>query len=128
MFNLVLRLLTLELHDGWKIHAIHITGTLMIYQGTDGLSQRYKMTGVMGGAEMLTLIHSALATVERRPELMEWVDSWWGTGDTSWLTPKGWYAGIGSMSENPVEDFRRDYLSISILDIIFPTDFHFGHQ
>jgi hypothetical protein len=97
MFNLVLRLLKLELHDGWKIHVIHITGTLMICQGTDGLSQRYRMTGVMGGSGMLTLTNVPLTTVERRPELMEWVDSWWGTGDTSWLTPEGWYAGTGSI-------------------------------
>jgi hypothetical protein len=42
---------------------------------------------------MLTFIPLALTAIERQPELMEWVDSWWGTGNNSWLTPEGWYAG-----------------------------------
>jgi hypothetical protein len=95
LFDLVLRLRKLELHAGWKIHVIHISGTRMISQGTDGLSQGDMRTGVMGGADMLTFIPLALTAVEQQPELMEWVDSWWGTGNTSWLTPEGWYAGSG---------------------------------
>jgi hypothetical protein len=47
------------------------------------------LTGVVGGADMLTFIPLALTAVERQPELMEWVDSWWETGNTSW------YAGSG---------------------------------
>jgi hypothetical protein len=59
----------------------------MISQGTDGLSRGDMLTGVMGGADMLAFITLALTAVERQPELMEWVDSWWGTGNNSWLTP-----------------------------------------
>jgi hypothetical protein len=92
LFCLVLRLRKLELRAGWKIHVIHIDGTRMICQGTDGLSQGDMLTRFMGVAEMLTFITLSLTTVEQHPELMEWVDSWWGTGDTSWITPKGWYA------------------------------------
>jgi hypothetical protein len=60
----------------------------MISQGTDGLSRGDMLNGVMGGADMLTFIPLALTAVERQPELMEWVDSWWGTGNNSWLTPR----------------------------------------
>jgi hypothetical protein len=67
LFNLVLRLFKLELHAGWKIHVIHIAGTQMISQGTDGLSRRDMLTGVMGGADMLTFIPLALTEVERQP-------------------------------------------------------------
>jgi hypothetical protein len=88
----VIRLRKLELHSGWKIHAIQIAGTRMISQGTDGLSRGDMLTGVMGGADMLTFIPLALTAIERQPELMEWVYSWWGTGNSSWLTPEGWYA------------------------------------
>jgi hypothetical protein len=95
LFDLVLRLRKLELHAGWKIHVIHIARTRMISQGTDGLSQGDMSTGVMGGADMLTFIPLALTVVERQPELMEWVESWWGTGNTSLLTPEGWYACSG---------------------------------
>jgi hypothetical protein len=99
LFYLVLRLCKLELHAGWKIHVIHIDGTRMICQGTDCLSRGYMLTGVMGGADMLTFIPLALTTVEQQPELMEWVDSWWETDDTSWLTPEGWYAGPGRIGK-----------------------------
>jgi hypothetical protein len=95
LFVLVLRLRKLELHSGWKIYGIHITGTRMISQGTDGLSQGDMLTGVMGGSAMLTFIHLALTAIERQSELMEWVDSRWGMGNNSWLTPEGWYAGSG---------------------------------
>jgi hypothetical protein len=65
----------------------------MISQGTDGLSRGDMLTGVMGEANMITFIPLDLTAIERQPELMEWVDSWWGTGNNSWLTPDGWYAG-----------------------------------
>jgi hypothetical protein len=67
----------------------------MISQGTDGLSRGDMLMGVMGGSDMLPFIPLALAAFERQPELMKWVDSWWGTGNTSWLAPEGWYAGSG---------------------------------
>jgi hypothetical protein len=78
-----------------KNHVIHIAGTRMICQGTDGLSLGDMLTGVMGGAYMLTFIHLALTAFELQPELMERVEYWWGTGNTSWLTPDGWYAESG---------------------------------
>jgi hypothetical protein len=95
LFGLVIRLRKLELYSGWKIHVIHIAGTRMISQGTYGLSRGDMLAVVMGGANMLTSIPLDLTTVERQPDLMEWVDSWWGTGNNSWLTPEGWYAGSG---------------------------------
>jgi hypothetical protein len=42
---------------------------------------------------MPTLIPLALTAIERQPDIMEWVDSWWGTVNNSWLNPEGWYAG-----------------------------------
>jgi hypothetical protein len=89
MFGLVLQLRKLELHSGWKIHVIHIARTQMISQGTYALSRGDMLTGVMGGSDMLTFIPLALTAIEQKPELMEWVDSWWGTGNNSWLTPEG---------------------------------------
>jgi hypothetical protein len=65
----------------------------MISQGIDGSSRGDMLTGVMRAADMLTFIPLALTAIERQPELMEWVDSWWGMGNNSWLTPEGWYAG-----------------------------------
>jgi hypothetical protein len=61
----------------------------MISQGKDGLYQGDMLAGVIGGAGMITSIPLALTVIERQPELMEWVDSWWGTENNSWLTPEG---------------------------------------
>jgi hypothetical protein len=63
LFGLVLRLRKLELHSGWKIHVINIAGTRMISQGADGLSRGDILTGVMGGADMLTFIPLALTAI-----------------------------------------------------------------
>jgi hypothetical protein len=84
---LELRLRKLDLHDGWKIHVIKFSLTQMICQGTDGLSRGDMITGVMGGADMLTFIPLVITAVELQPELMEWVGSWWGMDDASWFTP-----------------------------------------
>jgi hypothetical protein len=88
LFGLVLRLHKLELHSGWKNHVIDIAGTRMISQGIDGLCRGDILTGVMGFADMFTFIPLALTAVERHPDLMDWVDSWWGTGNNSWLIPQ----------------------------------------
>jgi hypothetical protein len=42
----------------------------MISQGTDGSYRGDMLTGVMGGADMLTFTHLALTSVVRQPELM----------------------------------------------------------
>jgi hypothetical protein len=60
LFYLVLRLRKLELHAGWKNRAIHIAGTWIICQGTDGLSRGDMLNGFMVGAHMLTCPHSFL--------------------------------------------------------------------
>jgi hypothetical protein len=39
LFELVLRICKLEFLYGWKIHMVHIAGTRMIFQDTDGLSR-----------------------------------------------------------------------------------------
>ena len=39
LFELVKRLKTLQMKYGFEIHVIHVAGTRMIMQGTDGLSR-----------------------------------------------------------------------------------------
>jgi hypothetical protein len=56
LFELVLRLHLLEMHGGWKLHVIHISGKRTIQQGTDGLSQGDMMSGVMGGVDLLSFV------------------------------------------------------------------------
>ena len=49
LFQLVLRLKRLELNLGCCFHSIHVAGTRMIVQGTDGISRGDLGEGVMQG-------------------------------------------------------------------------------
>ena len=88
---LVLRLRLLEMNYSMLIHIIHVSGTRMIAQGTDGCSRGSLLEGVMAGADMLSFIDLAKTSVERHPPLLDWVRSWTGLEDLEPLTPEGWF-------------------------------------
>ena len=52
LFDLVLRLRLLTLKVGMRLHLIHVAGTRMIDQGSDGLSRGLLYGGVMMGKNM----------------------------------------------------------------------------
>lgn len=53
LFDLVLELKLMEMEEGLFLHVIHVAGTCMIQQGTDGLSRADQSSGVMSGGQML---------------------------------------------------------------------------
>jgi len=71
LFELVLRLRLLEINAGFKIHIIHIAGTRMIKQGTDGLSRGDCNEGVMKGVSMLSYVPLDTTCFQRSPLLKE---------------------------------------------------------
>ncbi len=73
LFNLVLRLRQLELHQGCIINFIHVSGSRMISQGTDGLSRGDAQEGVMKGASMSSFIPLHLSCLDRQPKLKSWL-------------------------------------------------------
>jgi len=93
LFDLVLRMRRLQMHDKTILHVTHVAGRRMIAQGTDGLSRGQMSDGAMGGADFLTFVPLHLSAVDRQPEpLMEWVESWFGScGDFTWLRPEHWF-------------------------------------
>jgi hypothetical protein len=76
LFELVMWLHLLEMHGGWKLHAIHIAGKRMIQQGTDGLSRGDMMSGVMRGVDMLSFVPLGKGVDERSGSLKRWVYTW----------------------------------------------------
>ena len=76
LFSLVLELKKMEMHDGCKIRIIHVAGTRMQSQGTDGLSRGNLSTGIMGGSDMLSYIPIHLSPLERSPTLKPWIIGW----------------------------------------------------
>ena len=96
LFNLVLRLRKIEMSGKCVLHMIHIAGTRMIWQGTDGLSRGDRNAGVMAGDSMLSFVPLHLSAMDRSPVLLEWCTSW-GAFENEKILPmkileiKDWY-------------------------------------
>lgn len=88
---LVLRLRRVEMNRGCTLHMIHVAGTRMIAQGTDGLSRGLLMEGVMRGDRMLNFIDISKTAVDRHPPILEYIRLWAGPQITSALKPEEWF-------------------------------------
>ena len=75
LFELVKRLRLMEMQKGVKIHFVHVAGTRMIAQGTDGLSRGDLSEGIMKGDHMLTHVPLHLSCLQRSPGLEQWLES-----------------------------------------------------
>ena len=91
LHNLILRLRQLEMDYGMVIHLIHVAGTRMIAQGTDGCSRGSFLDGVMAGDDMLAFVDLAKGATERSSTLVDWIRAWTGRPELEPLTPEGWF-------------------------------------
>jgi hypothetical protein len=99
LFELVLRLRALQLEHGAKIHMIHVAGTRMISQGTDGISRGNILEGVMAGKEMLSFIPISQTVCERSRLMLPWIRSWIQVQDLKPLSESQWFwegQGLGT--------------------------------
>lgn len=76
LFDLILRLRKIEFHYGLRLHVIHVAGTRMIAQGTDGVSRGNMLEGVMAGQKMISFVPLHLSAFDRSKTLQPWVKSW----------------------------------------------------
>ena len=76
LFDLVLRLKKLEMSAKCLIYLVHVAGTRMIWQGTDGLSRGDQNAGVMRGENMLEHVPLDQTCFQRSPKLEPWVRTW----------------------------------------------------
>ena len=76
LFEQILKLHDIEMKCSCKIHFIHVSGTRMIAQGTDGLSRGDLNEGVMSGREFKAFIPLHRGALERSPLLLNWLTSW----------------------------------------------------
>jgi hypothetical protein len=72
LFNIILRLKRLELEHLLHLHVVHIAGTRMMAQGTDGLSRG--VAWEFDNPLSFVLLH--LSPVDHDPHLLPWVCSW----------------------------------------------------
>ncbi|KAI2495940.1 hypothetical protein MHU86_18550 [Fragilaria crotonensis] len=91
LLELVVRLQALSMRVGIKINVIHIAGTRMIAQGTDGVSRGFLGQGVMDGEAMSAFVPVHLSAVERSAQsLVPWIREWAGR-DAVLLKEMGWF-------------------------------------
>jgi hypothetical protein len=76
LFGLVLHLRKIEMSGKCILHMVHVAGTRMICQGTDGLSRGDRNVGVMAGESMLTFIPLHLSASDRSSSIVHWVSDW----------------------------------------------------
>jgi hypothetical protein len=88
---LVLELRVLEITYGMALHVIHVAGSRMIAQGTDGCSRGSLMEGVMTGQNMLSFVDLGQSAVERHPPLLEWIRGWTGRKGLEPLALEDWF-------------------------------------
>ena len=93
LHELVLRLRKAEMSFGFTLHLVHVAGTRMIAQGTDGLSMGSFLEGVARGEHMLSFVDLAFNAFERHPALLTFVQSWVEPvlGKVKTLTVEEWF-------------------------------------
>jgi len=91
LFDLVLCLQTVDMTGLLKLHVIHVAGTRMIAQGTDGLSRGNYSSGVMSGASVFDFIPLHCSAGDRSPLLLPWLQTWVPAQAFPPLTPTDWF-------------------------------------
>ena len=76
LHELIVRLRKVEMEAGLNLQLVHVAGTRMIAQGTDGLSRGVLLEGVLSGKDMLAYVDLAKTAQERHPPLLEFLKSW----------------------------------------------------
>jgi hypothetical protein len=76
LFELILWLQGLDLHSNNKIHIVHVAGSCMVHQGTNGLSRGDLSSGVMIGAPILDYIPLHLTALDHSSSLLPWIQQW----------------------------------------------------
>ena len=112
LFQLVLRMKKLELYCNTKIHLVHVAGTRMIAQGTDGLSRGNLLEGVMAGKAMKDFVPIHLSAIARSDKLLHWVRQWTMKDDLQVLDEKDWMWKGQGLGENMWRN--RDGMSLPV--------------
>ena len=93
LYKLMVRLYKLPMKFLCSINVIHVAGTRMIAQGTDGLSRGDLLEGVLKGHSMLSFVPLHKSAVERQPSLSNWIESWSSSlgNEVEFLSPEDWF-------------------------------------
>ncbi len=102
LHKLVLRLSKAEMKYRFSLHVVHVAGTRMIAQGTDGLSRGIMLEGLVCGNDMLSFVDLSKTALERHQGVLDYVKSWLDSSLSSskLLSPEEWFReGHGMLVE-----------------------------
>ena len=95
LHELVVRLKKVEMETGMTLRVVHVAGTRMMSQGTDGLSRGVFLEGVMAGKDMLDFVDLAKGALDRHPPLLKFIQSWAGKRILPLTPEEGFVEGHG---------------------------------
>ena len=72
----MIRYKVLELRYGFKGLVVHVAGTWMIAQGTDGCSPGVTNEGVLAGKDMMCFLLLNIWAIHCESKLLPWIHSW----------------------------------------------------
>jgi hypothetical protein len=104
LFELVLRLRTLEIEADLVIHVVHVAGKRLVAQGTDGLSRGDKSTGVMQRISMEQLVPLHQSALQCSIQLRRWLTAAARGLEPIFLEPEDWFTtgqGLGTFAWHP---------------------------
>ena len=90
LFELFVRLRSLELRTGATILVTHVLGKRMVAQGTDGVLRGCLKEGICLGDDMSIFCLWGKAPIDASLMLLGWIRDWFG-GRSELLEPMGWY-------------------------------------
>ena len=91
LFNLVVRLRKFQMSSHCKIHVLHVAGTGMIEQGTDGLLRGSPFEGFVGSRQdFLSYLPLDKSVFDRSDHIKEWLNEW-TPPDLTYLTHDDWF-------------------------------------
>jgi hypothetical protein len=95
LHELILRLTKAEMKYGFSLHNVHVAGTRMIAQGTDGLSRGIMLEGIVQGKDTLSFVDLSKTATEQHRGVLDYVKTWLDSsvGSSKLLNPEGWFGG-----------------------------------
>jgi hypothetical protein len=109
LFDLVLHVCLLEINHDLITHVIHVAGTRMQAQGTDGISRGDKSMGVMRGIPMEEFVPLHKSAFERSPNLQAWLTTATKLLKPVFLSPKDWFLQGTHHPPPTTRDLLRDF-------------------
>jgi hypothetical protein len=113
LFNLILKVKKLEMHQEAKVHIIHVSGERIKKQGSDGLSRGNLNVGVMAGERMISFVPIHQTALERSRSLKPWLDSFLEP-TAEYLDAKGWFHRGHDIDDNNWE-YNSDGMKLPTL-------------